>query len=238
MDVNSALKEIGLTEQEARVYLSLLKNGSALAGRISRLTGIHRRNIYDITERLIKKGVVGYILKNNRRYFEAVNPEKFSEILKEKEKGLAESMPLLMGFYQGTKEKQETNFYKGIEGLKSVFQDQLTENREKEVLILGASQSAFEVLPFYFKWYDEDRVKGKIKARIIASEELGKKVPLSEIRYMPQKYANPLAINIYKDKVAIILWKKEPIAIVIKEKEVADAYRKYFEMMWVGARKS
>lgn len=237
MDIENTLREIGLTESEVNVYLALLKNGASLAGKISRMTGIHRRNIYDITERLIKKGFVGYILKNNRRFFEAVNPEKFLDILKEKERNLLENIPYLKEIYSGAKEKQETNFYKGAEGLKSVFQDQLDGNKEKEVLILGASRSAFEILPFYFKWYDKDRVKKKIKAKIIASEKLGKKIMLSEIRFLPQKYANPLAINIYKDKVAIILWKKSPIVIVIKEKEAADSYRKYFELMWRIARK-
>jgi len=237
-DVKAILQEMGLTESEANVYLALLELGPSLAGRITRKTGIHRRNVYDITERLIKKGLVGYIVKNNRRFFEAVNPEKFKDILKQKESELDDVLPGLKELYESAKEKQETIFYKGREGLKAVFQEQISEvSKEKEVLILGASKSAFEILPFYFKWYDIERVKKKIKARIIASEDLGKKIPLSEVRYIPQKYANPLAINIYGDKVAIVLWKKEPIAIVIKEKEVADAYRKYFELMWAGAKK-
>jgi sugar-specific transcriptional regulator TrmB len=216
------------------VYLALLELGPSLAGSISRKTGIHRRNVYDITERLIQKGLIGYILKNNRRLFEAANPERFKEILNEKQKILDEGLGELNFLYQKTKEKQETNFYKGIEGLKTVFQDQLN---SKEILILGASKSAFEILPFYFKWYDEDRVKRKIKARIIASEKLGKKIPLSEIKYLPQKYANPLAINIYGNKVAIIFWKKIPTAVVINEKEIADSYRQYFELMWKIAKK-
>ena len=236
MEIEKVLRDVGLTESESKVYLALLKNGESLAGRLSRLTGIHRRNVYDITERLIKKGVIGYILRNNRRYFGAVNPEKFLEILKERENELMESMPFLMGLHSGKKEKQETNFYKGVEGLKNVFQDQLEGN--KEVLIFGASLKAFEVLPFYFKWYDKDRVKKKVRVRIIASENLGKKIPLSEIRYLPEKYTNPLAINIYKDKVALILWSKEkPLAILVKNKEISDAYRKYFEFSWRSAKK-
>lgn len=234
---NKILQELGLTESEAKVYLALLELGPSLAGTISRKTGIYRRNVYDITERLIQKGLIGYILKNNRRLFEAANPERLKDILDEKQKVLDESLGDLKVLYLKTKEKQETNFYKGIEGLKTVFQDQLElEGNNKEILILGASQSAFEVLPFYFKWYDEDRVKNRIKTRIIASEKLNKKIPLSEIRYLPQKYANPLAINIYGDKVAIIFWKKSPIAIVIKEKEIADSYRQYFELTWKIAR--
>jgi len=235
MEIKELLQEIGLTENESKVYLSLLKIGPSLAGTISRKTGIHRRNVYDITERLIKKGVLGYIIKNNRRFFEAVNPKKFLDIIRERESAFQDVLPDLKELYEGTKEKQETNFYKGREGLKAVFQDQL--EGSKEILILGASKSAFDVLPFYFKWYDKDRVKKKIKTKIIASEKLGKRIPLSEIRYVPQKYANPLAINVYKDKIAIILWKREPFVVVIKEKEVADSYRKYFELMWKIARK-
>jgi len=236
MDVKKILIELGLTESEVRVYLALLEQGPSLAGRISRKTGIHRRNVYDITDRLIKKGFIGYIVKNNRRLFEAANPEKFADFLKEKELELKEGLPFLKGLYEKTKEKEETNFYKGKDGLKTVFEDQILGNKKGEVLILGASHSAFEILPFYFKWYDKDRVKKRINVRMIASENLGRKIPLSEIRYISKKYANPLAINIYKNKVAIILWKKEPIAIVINEKEVADSYRKYFELMWKIAR--
>lgn len=233
MEENKLLQKFGLTENESKVYLALLEMGPSLAGQLSRKTGIHRRNIYDITERLIKKGLIGYIIKNNRKLFEAVNPEKFQDILKEKQNQLAENLPFLRQLYKKTKQKQETNFYKGIEGLKTIFQDQLN---SKEILILGASSSAFDILPFYFKWYDKDRVKKKIKTRIISSDKL-KKIPLSEIRYLPQKYANPLAINIYKDKVALILWKKPPLAIVIKQTEISDSYKKYFELMWKVARK-
>jgi len=235
MDVDKVLLDAGLSKSEVKVYLALLRNGESLAGRISQLTGIHRRNVYDITERLIQKGAIGYIIKNNRRFFEAVDPGRFLEVLKQREYELIKSMPMLKEIYSSKKEKQETNFYKGVEGLKGVFQDQLLDN--KEVLILGASKSAFSIMPFYFKWYDKDRVKKKIKVRMITSESFEKKIPLSEIKHLPYGYANPLAINIYKDKVALILWSKEkPLAIVIKNKEISDSYRKYFEFMWGSAR--
>ena len=58
MEIKEMLKETGLTDSEARIYLALLELGPSLAGKISRKTGIHRRNVYDITERLIKKGLI------------------------------------------------------------------------------------------------------------------------------------------------------------------------------------
>jgi sugar-specific transcriptional regulator TrmB len=231
------LKNLGLTRNEALVYGALLKLGPSLAGQISRRSGLHRRTVYDTTEMLIKKGLVGYILKNNRRLFEASSPNVFLEMIKEKENAVNEALPDMLLQYNEAKEKQETNFYKGREGLKTIFEDQIQEG--KEILILGASPLAYDILQFYFKWFDKRRKEHKIRTRIIFNETDKKlKIPLAEIRYLPQKYSSPLAVNIYGDKVAIILWSKEnPFAILIKNKEISDGYRKYFELMWKGIRK-
>ena len=228
------LREAGLTENESKVYLALLDLGPSLAGQISRKTGLHRRSVYDITEMLIKKGLIGYILSNNRRLFQASNPRRFIDILREKEDFLEPVIKNLEEKYKKTRKKEETNFYKGKEGLKAVFEDQLNSN---EILILGASPKAYEVLKFYFKWYDKIRKKKKIKAKIIAQSRDLKNIPLAEIKYLPEKYSSPVAVNIYGDKTAIILWASNPIAIVIKDREITKGYRNYFELLWKIAKK-
>jgi sugar-specific transcriptional regulator TrmB len=231
------LESFGLTHNESIIYRALLELGPSLAGQISRKTGLHRRTVYDTTEMLIKKGLAGYILKNNRRLFEASSPTVFLEMAREKENAINSALPEMLSRFAETKEKQETNFYKGREGLKTVFEDQIEEG--KEILILGASPLAYDILQFYFKWFDKRRKEHKIRTRIIFNKsDASLKIPLAEIRYLPQKYSSPLAINIYGNKVAIILWSREnPLAIVIKNKEISDGYRKYFELMWKIAKK-
>lgn len=230
----NTLTSAGLTENESRVYLALIDLGPSLAGQISRKTGMHRRTVYDTTEMLIKKGLIGYILKNNRRLFQASNPKRILDIVREKENILSPIISQLSEKFSSTREKEETNFYKGREGLKTVFAEQLG---SKEILILGASPKAYEILQFYFKFYDRERKEKKIHARIIAHSKEIKKIPLAEIRYLPEKYENPVSVNIYGDKVAIILWAQSPLAIVIKNKEISEGYRNYFELMW-GIAKS
>lgn len=229
------LIQFGLTLNESKVYLALIDLGPSLAGLISRKTGLHRRNVYDTTERLIKKGLVGYILQNNRRLFQASSPQRFLDIIKEREENISPIVTTLMQKYSKTKESEETNFFKGRDGLKGVLEDQLN---YKEILILGANPKAGEVVQFYFNWYNKTRIKKKIKLKIISYESWFSKLPLSEVRLIPQKYSSPLSINIYGDKTAIILWsKKSPIAIVIKNKEITDGYKNYFELMWKSAKK-
>jgi len=180
---------------------------------------------------LIKKGLIGYIKNNNKKSFEAVDPEKLVNYVKEKENSVLEIVLKLKELQNKVKQTQETTFFKGKYGLRTIFEDQLS---SKEVLILGASKVAVKLMPYYIHWYTKRRIEKKIKLKIITTNDQNiKKVKLSEIRYLPEKYSNPSAINVYGDKVAIILWsEKNPIAILIKNNEIADSYRKYFEIMW------
>jgi len=238
-NIKEYIRKTGLTENEAKVYLTLLEFGPNPAGTVSRKSGLHRRVIYDTAEMLIKRGLIGYIQRNNKKLFQASNPQRILELIKEKEESIKNILPDMLSFYNKTREKEETNFYKGKNGLKTVFEDQIEEG--KEILILGASPLAYEIMEFYFHWFDKKRIADKIKTKIIFNKDKSekiRKIPLSEVRYLPEKYSSPLAVNIYGDKVAIILWSKEnPFAIVIKQKEIAEGYRKYFELMWSSAKK-
>lgn len=237
MNIKEQIRQAGLTENEAKVYETLLELGPRGAGTISRRTGLHRRVIYDVMDRLLGKGLIGYIVENGKKMFSVSNPQRFIEIIEEQKKQVSDVLPLMLEAYTQTKDKQreDTLFFKGKEGLKSVFEDQLSTG--KEISIIGASPLAYEMLEYYFVWFDKKRIKQKIKTKIIFNEEVKKKIPLSEIRYFKENYSSPLAINIYGEKVAIILWSKEnPFAIVIKNKEISEGYRKHFEMLWNVAR--
>jgi len=234
--LGESLEKAGLTRVEAKVYMALIDLGSSLAGQISKKSGIHRRTIYDALDRLAEKGLISYIVRNNRKYFEAASPGRILDLVKEKEEQIKIELPELINLFAKTKAKEETLFYKGKDGLKTAFEDQISEG--KEILVLGASPEAGEIMQFYFKWYNKKRQEKKIHIKFIANiEAKGKiKAPLSEIRYLPE--LGPAAINIYADKVSIILWSKErPLAIIIKNREIADSYRVFFEQMWKSARK-
>ena len=55
-----------------------------------------------------------------------------------------------------------------LNGLKTVFEDQLTDtSKGDEILIISPFPVAYDILPFYFKWFDKRRQEKRIKARII-----------------------------------------------------------------------
>ncbi|MBI4980097.1 hypothetical protein HZC30_00900 [Candidatus Woesearchaeota archaeon] len=57
---------------------------------------------------------------------------------------------------------------------------------------------------------------------------------ITENRFLNQE--TPATINIYKDVVFIALWIKNPVAFRVKDKKVADSFKKYFEVMWGWAK--
>jgi sugar-specific transcriptional regulator TrmB len=228
------LRDAGLTDNESKVYLSLIDLGPSLAGKISRKTGLHRRTIYDVTETLIQKGLVSYILENNRRIFTANDPKHILDIIEEKKSILLPKIEELYGKFKLTKKKEQTNFYRGKNGLKIVFENQLN---YEEVLVLGATRDAYNTMPYYFKWFNERRKEKKVRVRIITSDKIIRPKILADTRYLPEKYANPVVINIYGDSVAMIMWGKNPFAIVVEQEEFAQGYKKYFDIMWKIAKK-
>src|SRR3989338_3335915 len=84
------LEEIGLTKTEIKIYVTLLKVGQTTTTQIVRKGGIHASKVYEFLDKLIQKGLVSYVIKSNKKYFSAANPERLKELLKEKESKIKE----------------------------------------------------------------------------------------------------------------------------------------------------
>src|SRR3989338_2483722 len=161
------LQKAGLTANEASLYLELLELGQAQAGLLSRKTGIHRRSIYDALERLIEKGLVSYIMENGKRYYIATDPKSVQELIDEKRQEIYDVLPTLHAKFLEHKDKQETVFYRGKEGIKTVYEDQLATT--KDIYIIGASADEEKVFPYYLPHYTKRRIAKKIKVHALFS---------------------------------------------------------------------
>jgi len=74
-DTERSLEKIGLTGNESKIYLALLRHGTAKAGKISKRAGINRTTTYDALKRLLEKGLISYVVRENRKYFTATEIE-------------------------------------------------------------------------------------------------------------------------------------------------------------------
>ena len=82
------LEEIGLTKGEIKVYLTLLKLGETTTGKIIEEAQISSGKIYEILEKLIKKGLASFIIREKTKYFSPASPNRIVDYIREKEKEL------------------------------------------------------------------------------------------------------------------------------------------------------
>lgn len=80
------MEMLGITENELRVYETLLANGASTISALSQKVKLDQRSTYDCVERLIHKGVVGQIMRNNKRLFLGLNPDTMSFLIDEEKK--------------------------------------------------------------------------------------------------------------------------------------------------------
>lgn len=244
------LERVGLSKNEIKVYKALLDLGSSQAGKIAEKAGIHRRASYDALNRLIEKGLVSFAIKNGVKYFEAANPEKLKDILSEKEQEIKREqaavtgiLPDLMSKYKATKSRLESNIYKGKEGIKTVMELILKEN--KDWLSIGSTGKGPKILTYFLPGWHKRRLKQKIQLKsLVANTEEGKnrgkefiKMGLAQVRVLPKEIQQPQTIFIFGNKVAIVLVSMDqPVAFLIDNKEISNAYREYFNLFWKQSR--
>lgn len=63
------LIELGFNQNEAKVYLSIIKFNESDANRIIKDTKFHKNIVYDNLEKLINKGLITYIQKDKKRIY-------------------------------------------------------------------------------------------------------------------------------------------------------------------------
>lgn len=231
----SKLQNLGLSQNESKCYVSLLQYGSSSANEISRKSGVHRVAVYDALRGLREKGLISQIMKSSKFVFEAANPEKLNEIIKEKEEKLNEAkkvIPDLLDYFQRPLEKQEIHSFKGIPGIRTVLNEML--KSKTEILDFGAEYKIKEFLKNDYVHWDKERKNRKIKMRIIANEKIKPvTIPLTQIKYISQETNSDVSTYIFdNNKVAMIMWVENPLAVLIEHEAIYSSYKTYFEYLW------
>jgi sugar-specific transcriptional regulator TrmB len=246
MDIEKPLKKIGLTGSEIKVYLGLLKTGISSKGPILREAKIAPSKIYNILDKLMEKGLVSTITKNNVKNYSAAPIERLREIinfkrkeLEKDEKDLNSILPILLSIQKG-KNETKAEIFRGWKGMATAYSEALTHlKKDNEVLILGASKgyNPERSKDFFSKYSNLSREKG-ISIRMILNENSRKYISEME-NELKTKFSkrflektSPAEIVTTKEYTAIVILKDEPIVIAIKDKETAESFITYFNILW------
>ncbi len=243
------LRSIGLTENEVKIYVDLLKSGSSTSYDISKRTGIYRVHVYDKVEQLMTKGMVTHVYKGAKKFFQATHPSKLQQYLEDKKKVLelqeesvASLLPELEAMTNLPREDTFVEVFKGSEGLKYFLKDII--KTRKEVLITGIDDKKYQdTLPIFMKQYFRDLKHKHIKERIITLKRKGiflfdKEVaPTTTYRFLNATQFNPTNTIVYGNNVVIVTWGTPVTAVLIRNKTIAETFKNTFEHLWSIAEK-
>lgn len=237
------LIKTGLTPREVAVYTTLRTQGELMASSIAKKTGLIRTNVYDIVNALLHKGIVSSVIRNGKKYFRAADPEKIldyidtqakdlEEIKRDVQKILPQLQPVDLHIQWPVIE-----VYEGKEGLKTILEMSIRESlrTKKEILGISVQQQKCRALagPYHIRWYN-DRAKYRIKSRyLMSAQETIIPVTHTQFKILPREAKNPNEVFIFGEITTQFFFVGDLFtAIVIRNKEITQRYRDYFNFLW------
>jgi len=251
------LKQIGLTDGEARVYEALLELDSSTVGPIVKKSNVAYSKVYEVLQRLIEKGIVSFTIKEKTKYFQALEPlrlteylEKQEEKIQENKKTLNQILPFLNKISLIESKRQESEIFIGEKGIKTAYEILLKKMpKNGTILFFYIHNHAYDkkTYDFYFgigKFMEKIKPyskKYKINWKAIVNEQnkgykLADKIP-KNMKIKKTNLPLPGNIDIGSDTVLLTSWTEKPIAILITSKQIADNFRNYFNYLWKIAKK-
>ena len=235
------MQKVGLSEKEAKVYLSALELGHAPVQEIARKAKVNRATTYVILEALIKKGVITQTEEASKRLFVAEAPESLRNILaqqraaiKQREGLLAQMLPQLDSVYNLHPNKPVVRFYEGKEGLKTILRERAAD-APKEVRVF------FPLKHLDGLFTEEERAehhkaREEKKIRYICIASAPQDQPNQERQdetYLVSEKDFPFDsdIAVYDDKVSISNLTGSVSGIVIQSAALAGTLKSIFDLI-------
>lgn len=234
------LSDIGLNDQEASTYLSMLSLGPTSVILISRSTGLKRTTTYHVLDSLVQRGLVVLEMNGLKKNFVALHPEKLHTILKSQVLKFETQLEELVSLYNNRTTNLGIRTHLGINAVKHIYEDILDEvNIGSEYLVVSDDQQWFDLDRKFFEHFTEKRSKLKLSIRLLLRDSPTARNHKKFERNFNEKIkifpANlPFSTNIIITKNKLVLHQlTEPVhAIVIDTKTVIDAHKTMFEMLW------
>ncbi|MBU1849960.1 MAG: hypothetical protein KKH40_04505, partial [Nanoarchaeota archaeon] len=159
----NCLENIGLSKGEIKVYEAILDIGTSTINKIQEITVIERRNIYDIINKLIHKGLISYTVEKGKKTYRCTHPNKILSYLEEKknniekeEENIRKELPKIIEKFKLSKPAISAQTFIGKEGIKAIFEEILN---YKKSYFIGGGWYVIKELPYFWSHYNEKRIE-------------------------------------------------------------------------------
>ncbi len=232
------LKNVGLNEKQAMIYIALVELGQSTAYSIALRSKIKRPTTYVILEELRRKGLVLKIPHAKKQLFTAKLPEEIFTEQEEKIRRARQILPDLVARVSRENSKARTLCFEGKEGIREALHYKIATLARKEMVCFYAKADGGSIPKIYFEHETKLEKQGtSIRAlapdhqSLKAFRETDKKF-IREVAVLPQSIFSPnTTVEVTPDFVRIILHKSHE-AVIIENNDFASTLKQIFEMLW------
>lgn len=239
----SIMEDLGLTHAEIKVYLTLLELGSSSAGLILERSDLQNSVVHRALHTLIDKGLINFILEGKHKVYQASDPEYFFRFIEDKRDRFQVLLPELKKKQGMAKVVEVATVYKGVRGVNEVYSIMVNTSGKEYLTFGGGKECVTRMGGSWWMGIHRKRIANRLKSRQVFDEtvrSIGKDIgslPLSQVRFIGREFEQFQETVIVGDNVAITVFTERPYSFLIRDKAVAQGYRKHFEILWANAKK-
>lgn len=233
------LKNIGLTDKESAVYLTLLEFGPLLIAEISRRAEIHRPDVYKILPVLQAKSLVTIAPRGKQKRFTAEPPAKVELILGSIKSDFDKLLPALNELRDRSSQRPVIRFLEGDQGMRFILGDLITVLKRGEVYYRFSSRRACAEIEKYVPLDYRAKRDAKQLERFLITDGLTdnqKKNPTLNRIY---KIISPER-GLFNDNVVQLIYKNRVVfadlnsvtAILIENDTIAEFQKRIFKILF------
>jgi len=243
MDIKYTLEKVGLRPAEVEVYINLLKLGETKVGEIIKISKISSSNVNDALNSLYKRGLIGFVQKNNLKHYYPIEIDNLNLLIDKQEEeinqirtNLSKVIPELKAIKKIEELKQNAQIFTGITGVESAFKElfKIIYKGQEYKFFYKYDKLNVNIVDKFFVKMDIQNYYKNIPTRGLFTQEY-KKYFIKRKNKIKAKFTNhpiPSSINIYGDKALILSWTENPIAILIQSKEITQNFEELFDDIW------
>ncbi|GEM_PF-1358820 len=238
MDIYGKFKEIGFSENEAKTYVALLKQGESNLKSLESSTCIHRANLLGALSRLEGRGAVGISFSGKRKHYYPSKPEEVLQRVVEKAEQAKQELLGEVAHLRKSSEHSEISVFYGKEAIRGYLDDEL--ERGQPINVIQSTKNVDMMAGQYLWITREKRWRKGMKMRIIYSKvdtahaRKAAGVPKTEAK-ISNVDMGPVTVSVYGDRVAL-LFGDEPKVVRITSKDVAHTVLGLFESIWLQSK--
>lgn len=207
------------------------------------------KSVLDLVRALAKDGYTMLIVTHHMSFAMSVADRIFflknGSLVKDEKSSTfftAQSDPEIRSFILDiAKQDESIEVFKGLEQFQAYHMGLMKRLPEgSTIYVAGAVGDAwYKPMGEFYKHYEDMRIKRRITWKMVTYDQgeidhrLQKEFPeFNQFRSMPRNIQNPANYNVFGDTVITQIFGDEPTVIQIKNKNIADAYLRFFEELW------